>query len=501
MSERIAGGILPKVLSSFDMVAIFVAIVLFITNTTGFFGNGPVSMTYLILGFVTFLIPGAIVTGQLGKLFPGEGSIYLWTNKAFGPFTSFFAGFAAWWPGVLVLLATGTVVSQYIQTLTNNTFDPWLQGVVVVAVIVFSAIIASLRFRVTQNMVNVVFVLYGIAMLLMVLSGVLWLTQGHSSFTNFSHFNTDANGWFFGMNHNPFDVTSSAQSWSLFGFVILALLGIEVPLNMGVEVADPRAITRYLVWGGIIVMVAYVAVNWALMVAVDPSAKAGNAGSLGALLVLVNGTMGKFFEWVVGLIVIGFFIFITVVYQYSFARLLFVSGLDRRLPPAISKVNSARVPYRAIIVQTVISCVFSIGTFMLYPYLIGGGSKLDLASKAYFAFQAAVTVIWLISMVFLFVDVLVIINKYKESFALRKIAHPSVFFVSSIVGIIACGWGAIVTFTNPWTPQFGRNDWALVLAVLCGISILLVPTAYFIGKAVAEDEPLPPEAELAAKAI
>jgi hypothetical protein len=31
-SERIAGGILPRVLNSFDMVAIFVAIVLFISN-------------------------------------------------------------------------------------------------------------------------------------------------------------------------------------------------------------------------------------------------------------------------------------------------------------------------------------------------------------------------------------------------------------------------------------------------------------------------------------
>src|SRR6266571_2328133 len=64
VSERVAGGILPKVLNTFDMVAIFVAIVLFITNTTGFFGSGPVSMTYLIVGFITFLIPGAIVTGQ-----------------------------------------------------------------------------------------------------------------------------------------------------------------------------------------------------------------------------------------------------------------------------------------------------------------------------------------------------------------------------------------------------------------------------------------------------
>src|SRR5437764_8970050 len=83
-SERIAGGILPKVLNSFDMVAIFVAIVLFITNAPGVAAQGSVGYIYWILGFLTFLVPGAIVTGQLGLMFPGEGSIYLWTHKAFG---------------------------------------------------------------------------------------------------------------------------------------------------------------------------------------------------------------------------------------------------------------------------------------------------------------------------------------------------------------------------------------------------------------------------------
>src|ERR687885_2382387 len=332
LSERIAPGILPKVLGPFDMVAIFVAIVLFAVQGSVVQPAGPAAFIYWLLGFVTFLIPGAIVTGQLGLMFPGEGSIYLWTYKAFGAFMSFFAGFAAWWPGILVMLATGTVVVQYIQTLANTTLAPWLQGLIVLAVIVFSAIMASLRFRVTQNVVNVVFLLYGLGMLLMVLAGVVWLAQGHHSYTNFGHLNASPGGWFYGLNHNPLDLFSSASTWTLYGFVILALLGIEVPLNMGVEVADQRAITRYLVWGGLIVMVAYVAVNWALMVAVPPS----QGGNLGALALLAGTALGPFFEWVVGLIVIGFFIFITVVYNYSFARLLFVSGLDRRLPPAIS---------------------------------------------------------------------------------------------------------------------------------------------------------------------
>jgi glutamate:GABA antiporter len=488
-SERIAGGILPKVLNSFDMVAIFVAIVLFITNTTGFFGSGPVSMTYLILGFVTFLIPGAIVTGQLGKLFPGEGSIYLWTYKAFGSFTSFFAGFAAWWPGILVMLATGTVVVQYIQTLTERSFDPWVQGLIVLIVILFSAVMASLRFRVTQNVVNAVFLLYGLAMVLMVLAGVLWLAQGHHSYADFS------TGWFQGMNHNPFDLNSTSQTWSLYGFVILALLGIEVPLNMGVEVADERAITRYLLWGGIIVMVAYLAVNWALMVAV-PTTQGGN---LGALALLAKASMGVFFEWVVGLIIIGFFVFITVVYNYSFARLLFVSGLDKRLPPAVSRVNKAQVPYVAVIIQSVLAAVFTIGTYMVYPYIASGNATV-LASKAYFAFQAAVTVIWLLSMAFLFIDVLIIISKYSDAFQERKIAQPIVFWICSIVGMLASVWGAVVTFTNPWVPLFSKGDWFRVVLLLTVVSVAVAPIVYIVGSKVAKKEELPPEAQAVAGA-
>src|SRR6266550_4159926 len=160
-SERIAGGILPKVLNTFDMIAIFVAIVLFISNAG--------------------VIPGAIVTGQLGLMFPGEGSIYVWTNKAFGPFLGFFAGFCAWWPGILVMIATGAAVVALIQQLNSNLLtQPWQQGVMIIAVIAFSLVLSVLRFRVTQNYVNVVFVAYGGAILMIGLAGVLWLLSGHA---------------------------------------------------------------------------------------------------------------------------------------------------------------------------------------------------------------------------------------------------------------------------------------------------------------------------------
>src|SRR6266704_4504309 len=165
ISERMAGGILPRVLTTFDMVAIFVAIVLFVTNAAAIQPAGPAAYGWWIIGFLGFLIPCAIATGQLGVMFPGEGSIYLWTHKAFGSFWGFFAGFCAWWPGVLVMVATGTTTIAFLGFAfpALNSLSVQAQGGIIVGGIIVSALLAVLRFRVTQNVVNVVFVLYGLA--------------------------------------------------------------------------------------------------------------------------------------------------------------------------------------------------------------------------------------------------------------------------------------------------------------------------------------------------
>lgn len=93
------------------------------------------------------------------------------------------------------MLATGTVISQLLQYLGNCTFPAWLQGVVILSVIVIAAAVSSLRFRLAQNFVNLVFVLYCLAILTVGLAGVLWLAQGHHSFSDFGHFDINPGGW------------------------------------------------------------------------------------------------------------------------------------------------------------------------------------------------------------------------------------------------------------------------------------------------------------------
>src|SRR5207244_9072320 len=187
LSERIAPGILPKVLGRFDMIAIFVAIVLFaVQGSVGQTARAS-RFVYWILGFVTFLIPGAIVTGQLGLMFPGEGSIYVWTNKALGSFWGFFAGFCAWWPGTLVMVATAVLVVNLLQFFLSlppfNFQNPlgalWQEGLIILAVIWASSGLSTLRLRVMQDLVNGVFVIYGAAILTVGLAGLASLLGCH----------------------------------------------------------------------------------------------------------------------------------------------------------------------------------------------------------------------------------------------------------------------------------------------------------------------------------
>jgi glutamate:GABA antiporter len=444
ISERVAGGILPRVLTTFDMVAIFVAIVLFITNAAVIQAAGPSAFGWWVIGFVVFLIPCAVATGQLGAMFPGEGSIYLWTHKAFGPFWGFFAGFCAWWPGVLVMVATGDAFIAFLGYVfpAVNNWPVQAQGLVIVAMIAVSAVVAVLRFRLTQNAVNVVFLLYGLAILAMFAGGVAYLAKGHHAVVN----PWDFHAW---RPSSPHGINFT--NWTFFGLAVLALLGVEVPLNMGVEVREQRSVTRYLLWGSVVVVIAYLLATWGVMVTVP-----GASGSVTSVAAAVGIGLGSVAGKITALIMALFFLFITVVYNYSFARLIFVSGLDRRLPRAMSHVNSARVPDTAVWVQTVIAGLFTVVAFVIVPSF-ASGSAVDAETKIYDVLQAAVTVIWCISIVVLFIDILIILRRYQAQFQARRLAHPVVFWVCSIIGGLGSLIGIIATLSGSWTPKISNN--------------------------------------------
>jgi len=473
ISERLAPGMLPRVLNSFDMTVIFVAIVLFVVNASAIQQAHQAAFTYWILGFLLFLIPGALVTAQLGQMFPQEGSLYVWTQKALGPFWGFFAGFCAWWPGILVMVATGDAVVTIWQFVdTGGLPKAWQQGLVILAVLWFSAAMSMLRLRMTQSYANWAVVFYGVGIFVIGLAGILWLIgDGHSA----------TGGWGTGSNWSI-----HAGQWTWFGFVILALLGIEVPLNLGVEIVHIRSIKKYLFWGSIVVMVAYLWATLGTMLALPAAKSVGNTTDI--LAAVQTGFWGSHaFAIAIGLVLIWFFVSNTVVYNYSFSRLLFVSGLEQRMPPVLGTVNARKVPVFAILTQTVLSSLFVVAIFN--PWVGGNNTQ-----KAYWLFQAAVTVIWCVSMVLLFADIFLVKRAFPAKFDEVRAAHPYLLYACGVIGMLASAFGAYTVFRSPWTGLFTIQHWRIWLAVLCAVSLAAAVVIYGISEIMRRREHMPPQA-------
>jgi amino acid transporter len=305
------------------------------------------------------------------------------------------------------------------------------------------------------------FFFYGAAIFTIGLAGILWLAGGNDSANSFS----GASNW-----------VPHGSNWTFFGLVILALLGIEVPLNMGVEIVDLKAIKRYLFWGSLVVMAAYLWATFGNMVTVP---LADNNSTTGILTAVETGFWGAhWFAVVVALVLMWFFISNTVVYNYSFSRLLFVSGLERRMPAAMGRVNDrTRVPVNAIILQTVLASIFAIVTFGPWA------SNANFPSQVYLIFQAAVTVIWCLSMVLLFADIYLVKRAFPQKFEEVRVAPTGLLFLCGAVGLAASIVGAIVTFKDPWNPDlFSVGSWRLWLALVAGVSALAAVLIYAISE-------------------
>ncbi len=463
-SEDYVVRALPPVLTTRDLITLFVVILFFITNVPSAVAGGAAGITLWLVGGLCFFIPCGIATAQLAVMFPYEGSLYSWTHKAFGGFMSFFVGFCAWVPSPLLILATGDLAISYLQGLNQNWLtQPWSQGVVLLGIIMLSCIVSLQRHRMVQTMVNTVFWLIMLAAALVFLAGLLWLISRHPSATSFSH----TSDW------NPF----TGANIPLFGVITLGYLGVNLPLNMGGELAASgeqarrRTITRHLFWGIFIVIVAYLLATFGVLVV-----QGQNAGYvLFAMVSTVDTALGPIAGDVTAVCIMATLIISSVVYNYTYSRFLLVGGIDQRLPMGMGKLNHNRVPANAVIFQTVLACVLVILFFMVIPYSgLFQGKPADLAADVYFVGVGAATVVWAFATIFLFIDLLWILFKNPWALRSRRVVPIPVLVISSLVGLIAGLLAIVDTILNSYDPPLIPNtNWLYIVTGLT-VAFMLV---------------------------
>ena len=144
--------------------------------------------------------------------------------------------------------------------------------------------------------------------------------------------------------------------------------------------------------------------------------------------------------------------------QLLVLRLLFVSGLEKRMPAALGRVNERKVPvYAAVLTQTVLSSIFVVAVF---NPCVGG----DNTQKAYWLFQAAR------DRDLVHLDGAAVLRHLPRQARVpgpvRRGAHVApgaALRAAAWSGCCASAFGAYVTFRSPWTPLFSVGDWRLWL--------------------------------------
>ncbi|MGH7732019.1 MAG: APC family permease [Candidatus Eiseniibacteriota bacterium] len=311
---------------------------------------GPSALVIWLIALATFFIPLAFTVLELSSRFPEEGGIYVWTRRAFGEFAGFMTGWMYWasnlvfFPGLLYFTVSNALLMAGPRGAALSDDPAWLIGLSLLGLAVaFALNLVGLGVGKWLHNAGAIAAWIPVAMLIAV-AAVVWSRSGAA--TAFS----------------PADMVPTTRLrdivfWSSIAF---AFSGLEAASMLGGEIAGPqRTIPRAILAGGLLIVGIYVLGTAAVLVALPPGevsalqglvqaiARAGNALGLpvagavaAAFLTLAN--VGSVGAWLA-----------------ASARLPFVAGLDRYLPPAFARLHPRwGTPVLALLVQALGSAVF-----------------------------------------------------------------------------------------------------------------------------------------------
>ena len=175
---------------------------------------------------------------------------------------------------------------------------------------------------------------------------------------------------------------------------------------------------------------------------------------------------------------------VAVVYNYSFGRLLFVSGMEKRLPHQIGRVNRNKVPANAITLQSVISTILTVLVF----FVLGRGETDPY--KYFYILYAGVTIVWCISTALLFLDIFFAKRAEPERFERERRVPVGWLYVCGVVGFIVNVLAVLFIFVGSWYPTgfptlSEWNAWMIgftAVSVISGIVIYVVSQSTRKGK-------------------
>ena len=311
---------------------------------------GPSALVIWVVAALCFFVPLVFSTLELSSRYPEEGGIYVWSKRAFGPFAAFMTGWTYWgsnlpyFPGLLYFAAANALFigGPEWQSLSSNS------GYFITVASV------GLAIAVTMNVVGLnvgkwlnnagALASWIVMALLIALGAVAWARFGSATAID-------------AQTIVPSMSLKDVIFWSTIAF---AFGGVESASTMGEEIEDARrTIPRAILLSGAVITVLYTVGTLSVLITLPREQVSGLQGIMQAMQTV---TMKVGLPWLAPIVaalvtvnalggVGGWFA--------ATARLPFVAGIDRFLPPAFGRLHPKwRTPYVALLVQAAIAGLF-----------------------------------------------------------------------------------------------------------------------------------------------
>jgi amino acid transporter len=311
---------------------------------------GPSSIVIWIGAWLVFFMPLALSVVELSSRYPDEGGIYVWTKRAFGDFSGFMSAWTYWccnlpyFPAVLYFAASNALYMRPKAWgfLANNT----------AYYVVFSLLALAVATLLNIFGLNVGTWLHNLGAIAMWVPVAIIVAMGAVAWRRYGSATA-----FTAHSMTPSLHLKDLIFWSV---LIYAFAGSETASLMGGEIKNARkAIPWALFIGGITVTACYVLGTISLLLALPSS----EISSLEGLMQAITKTASRVgFEGVIpfaALLITLSNVGAAGAYLASVARLPFVAGIDRFLPPAFGALHPRwKTPWVGLLTQFVFGALF-----------------------------------------------------------------------------------------------------------------------------------------------
>jgi glutamate:GABA antiporter len=423
---------------------------------------GPSSIIIWIGAWLTFYTPLALSVIELSSRYPNEGGLYVWSKKAFGNFAGFMSAWTYWtsnlpyFPAILYFAASNVLYMRpaswgYLSS--NATFY-----------IVFSLFTLAVATFLNLVGLDVGKWLHNIGALAM------WIPAGILIFMG-------AIAWHRFGPATSFTIHSLTPSFHFNDIIFWSLLtfafgGCETGSFMGEEIKDPR---RTVPWGlfvaGVTVVACYILGTVAVLVAL-PASEVSNLQGLMQAIVKTASRVG-----LEGLIPIAAFLIALSnvgaagAYLAAVARLPFVAGIDRFLPPVFGALHPRwKTPWMSLLLQ------FLIGALFIFLGQAGTSVK-----GAYDVMVAMTVIVYFMPYLFVFAAMIKLQNEPAGPEVIRVPGGKPVAVIVAIVGLLT----TTLTILLSLMPQPDEPNKPLAILKLVGGSAVLVAmgaVVYWVGR-------------------